>query len=419
MDKNEASSHSSWHWLDRCSKWNLPNEISMSKFKDTSELKSFHHILLDFDAFPTGTDNRFDSNDQKFPAFSHADLDNHPLPWNQGPLLPFLHFPSSDSPKSEELIANYTEFQHEPNQKCAKWTPGLRDSRISICNFYRVSELTSEANFQGSHSDMKTMSVVYTCMFSKCSVSCPCKLCVNTQLRCRSTCKDTPCPDCYPQCKLHKLEIERRFDVVKHSFTIMTHGVNSAKYLVKHAGIPRVCQDCTEDLLDHQKFHLLPHPLCKFCLQLLAPIENAKSPIRSFEDCVRAKKDFQSQVNHTCAYCLKVFGEVYKRKIHENTQHEGKRKEFVCNDCEKTFTNRNALESHWISKHGAAPKIICEVCRNSFSSKSSLKEHRETYHNDSDRVNCDECSATFTKKSNLLRHKGKLHNKVNVNWNFV
>ena len=40
-----------------------------SKFKDTSTLKSYHHILLDFDAFPPGTDHKFDSYDKNFPAF--------------------------------------------------------------------------------------------------------------------------------------------------------------------------------------------------------------------------------------------------------------------------------------------------------------------------------------------------------------
>ena len=175
-----------------------------SKFKDTSALNSFHPILRDFDAFPPGTDHEFDSYDKNFPAFLNNDLDKHPLPWNQGPLLPVLQFLPSVSPNWEELIANYTAFQHEPNQKCAKWTPGLEHAGISICNFYRVSELINESNFQGPHSEKKTMSVVYTCMFSKCSVSCPCKLCVNSQFKCRSTCKDSLCPDCYPQCKLHE-----------------------------------------------------------------------------------------------------------------------------------------------------------------------------------------------------------------------
>ena len=90
-------------------------KFPQSKFKDTSELKSFHHVMLDFDAFPPGSDHNFDCYDKNFPAVLNADLGNHPLPWNQGPLLPFLPFLSSDSPNWEDLFANYTAFQHDPN----------------------------------------------------------------------------------------------------------------------------------------------------------------------------------------------------------------------------------------------------------------------------------------------------------------
>ena len=109
------------------------------------------------------------------------------------------------------------------------------------------------------------------------------------------------------------------------------------------------------------------------------------------EDYVKAKTQFQSKINQTCSFCFKVFGKVSKRILHETTQHGGQGRDFVCNDCETKFTNKNALVYHWMKNHGggAVPKIICEVCKESFTSKVSLKEHREANHKDSTVLSCE------------------------------
>ena len=390
--------------------------LPRSKCSDTPASIKTQKIFTAFDACTLETDGEFNID------VVNSQIKSHPLPRSQGPLLPFLHLMSSDCLKWDEVMSFYTAFRHNTDQKCAKWTPNSVGTRVGICRTYAVTPYCSEANVlcQGLHSKLRTMSIVYTCIFNKCSIGCPCNLCVNSEnFPCRKICKDTPCPDCNPQCKVHKIELDRRFDVNIHEVTIGIDSDNSEKSIVKHAGIPKNCQICRVDLLQHQKFHLVPHQLCKFCVQLLGPILNSGFPIVKLEDYAIAKEVFRSGLNHTCGYCLKEFDKIYKRKIHEQTQHEGKGRDFVCVDCEQTFTNINALKHHFSSKHESVPKIICEICNAKFSAKSSLTEHRITHHENSESYQCDQCNATFTVKSNMLRHKRGRHNEVNVNWSVV
>ena len=388
-----------------------------SKCKDSLASAVFLQIFPDLDISMTDTGSSCFSSSSSFSDCSNilkSELLSHSLPRNQGPLLPILHLLSSGSQDWSEVMKFHSSFQHDPKQKCARWTPGSKaGAPVTLCNIYDVCDI--EDDFKGPCSEKDTMAVFYTCIFNKCLVGCACYLCTNFHFECRQNCRGHPCQDCYPQCKLHRIELDRRFDINMHKFTVSSDD-EKIKYFVKHAGIPKDCLNCSKDLLDHQMFHALPHQLCKFCLQLLAPIENSEIPLISVEDYMKAKLDFSSQVNLTCAFCLKVFDKAIKRKIHEKTVHEGLGRDFRCNNCEKTYTNENALKYHFNTKHNNTPKIACEICMESFSSKNSLKEHRLSHHKDSEILGCDQCSATFTTRSNMLRHMKKAHlTNVNVN----
>ena len=377
--------------------------------------------LKDINLFLPDTEAQSDGN---FSPSNASALESHPLPRYQVPLLPHLQIMLPDHPSWGDLMQFFTAFQHSRDQKCAVWAAATDCDEYETCIWYKseVTRYSSQeaASSMGPFSNIATMNIVYTCIFNKCSIGCPCALCVRCQeFKCRKICRDTPCADCYPQCKLHAILSERRFDKSKHQVTVITVGEHSVNYIVKHAGIPDDCEPCTADLLDHQKFHILPHLLCKFCLQLQRPSLNYLKPILSVEDYMKAKTNHQFQLDHTCAFCMKCFDKVCQRKEHERTQHEQTGRQYACNDCEKTYTNSNALKYHWEQKHNSASKVHCESCGQSFSSKTSLQEHIEVQHNNASRFTCDECSATFGVKRSMLRHKKYKHNRDKTNWSLI
>ena len=391
--------------------------LPASKCTDTPASTSFLQIFPDLDISIADTSNSFSCGNTDYSKSVKSELEGHSLPRNQGPLLPILQLMSSGSQNWDEVMKFHSSFQHDPKQKCGRWTPGSRETPVSMYNIYDVGDI--EEDWKGPYSEKDTMAVFYTCIFNKCLVGCACNLCINSQFECRQQCRGNPCQDCYPQCKLHRTELDRTFDINLHKFTVVSDDKKSSNYFVKHAGIPKDCLYCSKDLLDHQMFHFLSHQLCKFCLQLMAPILNSEI-LTSVEDYMKAKVGYSYHTNLTCAFCLKVFDKVIKRKIHEKTVHEGQGRDFKCNNCEKTYTNENALRYHFDAEHDNTPKIACEICLNSFSSKVSLKEHRLSHHKDSEVLSCDQCSATFTTRSNMLRHVKKAHLiNVNVNWSLI
>lgn len=404
MDKKNTNLFGFSEGLQYSFELNLP----MSKSDGFPSSKCFLQTFSDLDDF--FLDN--DTIAKKFPKLLKSKIEKHPVPRNQGPLLPILHLMSADIPSWEQAMKFHTAFQHDPKQKCAKWTVGSRNI-FSICNIYEVSDFSPSETFcSGPFSRRETMSGVYTCIYKQCSVECPCKLCSEIQsLPCRSLCRSHPCQDCEKQCRLHSIEFERTFDIKKHAFSIKTDGGTAEKYVLKHAGIPKDCRSCADNLLDHQLFHLLPHQLCKFCRQLSQPGDTSTIPIIKVDDYIKAKSEAKSKIEKTCSQCYKVFGKVSKRIAHETTQHGDQVRDFACNDCEEKFSNKNALIYHWTINHDSesVPKIMCEVCNECFISKVSLKEHRETTHKDSNILKCDYCDASFTLKTNLLRHMKLLH----------
>ena len=198
-------------------------------------------------------------------------LATYPLPRNMGPVLP----PSDrkhDDLKCERVIVENTSFVHNDiNQKCGNWIPS---ERIGSELFPRYNvELHDEKqdNFKGPHSDTN-MAILYTCTKQKCSIRCSCKICSSSiQKSCKTKCGNYPCAGCITQCLKHRIGLDRAFDLEKHCYSLKVDLENYIKFIVKHTDIPLECNDCQNDLTDHQKYHKIFHGRCKFCKQLMAP----------------------------------------------------------------------------------------------------------------------------------------------------
>ena len=111
----------------------------------------------------------------------------------------------------------------------------------------------------------------------------------------------------------------------------------------KYAGIPRDCDKCRVDLLDHQIHHHVVHDRCKFC----------KVELRIL------------------GFCYKVFARIKGRQLHELMEHisyDGTpsrrredcqtkdKKKLQCETCERAFASEKALKYHSIQAHAKSLK---------------------------------------------------------------
>ena len=90
--------------------------------------------------------------------------------------------------------------------------------------------------------------------------------------------------------------------------------------------------------------------------------------------------------------------------------------EFGCDQCEKSFTNKNALQYH-VESHRKL-KVECDLCGFQSSSKGNLEMHKKI-HIAGTKHECDSCDKKFSNKQNLLRHEKEVHYAMNVNVTYV
>ena len=100
-----------------------------------------------------------------------------------------------------------------------------------------------------------------------------------------------------------------------HYDSIRTKLLSSTPY----AGIPRSCQICTNDVLEHQILHLIVHLNCKFCRQEFRPFEYRS--IVNIYDFKMAEVELRKEEESTCPSFLKVCFDIKSRKRHEKRSH--------------------------------------------------------------------------------------------------
>ena len=77
---------------------------------------------------------------------------------------------------------------------------------------------------------------------------------------------------------------------------------------------------------------------------------------------------------------------------------------FVCDRCDRIFTNPAILHQHLQASHSTARLHSCPECRKNFATASGLKQHQHI-HNTVKPFQCEVCFKSYTQFSNLCRHK--------------
>ena len=361
----------------------------------------------------------------------------HPFPRYQGPFTNTMEgkMYEFDSPEEDTYdFISYTTFKHRKTQKCQIWEVIEQDhDKLKLHLSFNTSPVTKDYRLSGPAS-RPNMAIMYTCQKGKCVIVCPCIVCCNLSRDCRKKCKNNPCKECSAQCFDHHVDVPRKFNPETDSFTIPCYSKTFEPPRVeptrcalggcsngrKYAGIPRDCDKCRVDLLDHQINHHVAHDRCKFCKVELRILDKDVS-VEVWENMGKIERNDL----RTCGFCYKVFARIKGRKLHELMEHNSydgtpsrrrevcqskDKKRLHCENCDRSFASEKALKYHSIQAHAKSIKQhICNKCDKQFKSDKTLKRHILCLHENSSLHECYICMEIFTRKDNLKRHKADVH----------
>ena len=276
---------------------------------------------------------------------------------------------------------------------------------------------------QGAAS-LKDMSIVYPCNHLCCSVSCPCTVCQDKREQCNIECRNEICHNCNTQCKKHQIKLPREFDANYDHCMLVTQKADQVQIGVPYAGIPLSCVTCTKDVEEHQALHIVLHARCRYCRHQMRVLSGAlNKEIMNSADYKKAIGLVRWSDARTCSVCLSEHQDSFARRKHEKQIHDKEDREYKCEYCDKSFTNKSALDYH-TNKHKSEPsKETCDICGSQFLAKTHLKEHKAIVHgqNGGSQTNfeCSYCSKTFQMKKSLNRHEREKHMETNKNSHFT
>ena len=106
---------------------------------------------------------------------------------------------------------------------------------------------------------------------------------------------------------------------------------------------------------------------------------------------------------HQCGSCSKVCGSEKDLKTHSKV-HGSKEKVYHCEDCPKSYSQREYLKKHIRYKHKNSEegKWKCSICDKYFAQSGGLHNHLKIH--SENLYQCSICDKKFTAKSNLKTH---------------
>ena len=131
-----------------------------------------------------------------------------------------------------------------------------------------------------------------------------------------------------------RLELSRLFDLEPDHFTIVTEDVSRYRYAHGYAGIPKSCESCSKDILEHQVLHLVWHDLCRFCRYEMRPVSRNVITVRDYE---KEADALVKRNDRTCSVCLDMSFDKLSREKHESVVHFKETQKFKCGNYEKNI----------------------------------------------------------------------------------
>ena len=242
----------------------------------------------------------------------------------------------------------------------------------------------------GPATTLDTKTIIYPCTRNRCSIPCPCYLCLKKHPKCRvPSSQSCQCKEC------------------------LSFFINHTKY---HAALHHGCKQC------FQLTQIFPH----LNLNLLNTTKERKIPYGLVETSRNINEKLSEQNNFAhhflnehkmkCYWCKAIFHSYEEWRKHDllvsNCDKYRKSQIVSCDDCGKIFSNQFALQRHIKTIHKSSESEVfkCKGCDLMFSRKDHLTRHEQTDHKPYQTPKCKNCSSAFSSKNKLSRHIKDLSN---------
>jgi hypothetical protein len=366
---------------------------------------------------------------------------------------------------SVKTFSEYTSWEHTPDNSHKDYSVDF-GAYEDLPTLAKIDSLVEEKSsiqnkLEGPCTDKDLANYVYTCKTGECKIPCVCKLCNTPLHECKTHnnvehesyqydkhltsvrntdsvslhkrgdkrgleigiddmnkfCTVNDCtPEWEPWTYLYKIPINRN----KKTFAVAPEprvGSTCDQFpfcksvdIVKFGGIPNDCEECKEDLLNHEAFHLVPHTACKFCKHILKELEGTTDE-KSFWE-----KRWKIRVAIMCHICEEEFGDKNDRDKHIKYIHRKDQQEVLkCDHCDFETIYKKSLNEHNDQIHCKDQMSVlkCDHCDFETIYKKSLNEHNDKIHRKDQMsvFNCNQCDFETTYKKNLNYHIRNIHEK--------
>ncbi|XP_045783169.1 zinc finger protein 91-like [Maniola jurtina] len=122
----------------------------------------------------------------------------------------------------------------------------------------------------------------------------------------------------------------------------------------------------------------------------------------------------QGVKNYECPECKKMFRT--RNQIRHHMVKHSDSKDFYCVECDVRFKSAHTLRQHLkrTTKHkeGKTPKLECPVCSKGFSSANALQAHVRIQHEGVREHRCPQCDSALATRASLMKHIKAVHRGI-------